>query len=148
MNLLEDSGLLGCKPSTVPMDPTLHLTKDLGKLLAHPTQYRELIGRLLYLTITRPDITFAVHQRSQFLSASTDIHLQAAHQVLRYLKNNPGQGLMYSSDTELCLNGFADADWGTCRNTRRSVTGLCIFLGTSLISWKSKKQSVVSRSST
>lgn len=83
MNLLEDSGLLGCKPSTVPMDPTLHLTKDLGKLLAHPTQYRELIGRLLYLTITRPDITFAVHQRSQFLSASTDIHLQAAHQVLR-----------------------------------------------------------------
>lgn len=148
LNLLEDSGLLGCKPSSVPMDPTLHLTKDLGKPLAHPTSYRELIGRLLYLTITRPDITFAVHQLSQFLSAPTDVHLQAAHKVLRYLKANPGQGLFYSASTELCLNAFADADWATCRDTRRSVTGFCVFLGTSLISWKSKKQSVVSRSST
>lgn len=65
LNLLEDYGLLGCKPSSVPMDPNLHLTKDFGKLL--PTQYRELIGRLLYLCITRPDISFAVHQLSQYL---------------------------------------------------------------------------------
>lgn len=89
-----------------------------------------------------------MHQLSQFLSAPTDIHLQAAHKVLRYLKNNPGQGLMFNADTKLCLNGFADADWGTCKETRRSITGFCIYLGTSLISWKSKKQSVVSRSST
>lgn len=64
LNLLEDYGLLGCKPSSIPMDHTLHLTKDLGKLLSTPTQYRELIGRLLYLCIIRPDITFAVHQLS------------------------------------------------------------------------------------
>ncbi|CAA7015607.1 unnamed protein product [Microthlaspi erraticum] len=124
LNLLEDAGLLGCKPSSVPMDPSL------------------------YLTITRPDITFAVHQLSQFLSAPTNTHLQAAHKVLRYLKNNPGQGLMFKAETELCLIGFADADWGTCKETRRSVTGFCVYLGTSLISWKSKKQSVVSRNST
>lgn len=130
------------------MDPNLHLTKDLGKLLPTPTQYRELIGRLLYLCITRPDITFAVHQLSQYLSAPTDVHYQAALKVLRYLKNNPGQGLMYASDNDLCLNAFADADWATCKDTRRSVTGFCIFLGNSLISWKSKKQAVVSRSST
>ncbi|XP_019100930.1 PREDICTED: uncharacterized protein LOC109132925 [Camelina sativa] len=91
-NLLEDAGLLGCKPSSIPMDPNLRLTKDMGTLLSSPTSYRELIGRLLYLTITRPDITFAVHQLSQFISAPTDIHLQAAHKVLRYLKQNPGQG--------------------------------------------------------
>lgn len=148
LNLLEDYGLLGCKPSSIPMDPTLHLTKDLGKLLSSPTQYRELIGRLLYLCITRPDITFAVHQLSQFLSAPTDIHYQAALKVLHYLKTNPGQGLMYAADSTLCLNAFADADWAVCKDTRRSVTGFCVYLGSSLISWKSKKQSVVSRSST
>ncbi|KAG7599412.1 Reverse transcriptase RNA-dependent DNA polymerase [Arabidopsis suecica] len=147
-NLLEDAGLLACKPSTVPMDPTMHLTKEMGTPIPNPTSYRELVGRLLYLTITRPDITFAVHQLSQFLSAPTNIHLQAAHKVLRYIKGNPGLGLMYPANTEICLNGFADADWGTCKDSRRSVTGFCIYLGTSLISWKSKKQSVVSRSST
>ena len=148
LNLLEDAGLLGCKPSTIPMDPSLHMSKDLGTPLPNPTEYRELIGRLLYLTITRMDITFAVHQLSQFLSAPTDIHLQAAHKVLRYLKGNPALGLFYPADTELCINAFADADWATCKDTRRSVTGFCVFLGTSLVSWKSKKQSVVSRSST
>ncbi|XP_048623391.1 uncharacterized mitochondrial protein AtMg00810-like [Brassica napus] len=148
LNLLEDSGLLGCKPSSIPMDPTLHLTKDLGKPLVDAKVYRELIGRLLYITITRPNITFAVHQLSQFLSAPTDVHLQAAHKVLRYLKNNPGQGLMYSTSSELCLNTFADADCATCKETRRSITGFCVYLGSSLISWKSKKQAVVNRSST
>jgi len=147
-NLLEDVGLSGCKPSSIPMDPNLHLTKEMGTLLPNATSYRELVGRLLYLCITRPDITFAVHTLSQFLSAPTDIHMQAAHKVLRYLKGNPGQGLMYSASSELCLNGFSDADWGTCKDSRRSVTGFCIYLGTSLITWKSKKQSVVSRSST
>lgn len=75
------------------MDPSLHLTKDMGVPLPNPTSYCELIGRLLYLTITRPDITFAVHQLSQFISAPSDIHLQAAHKVLRYIKSNPGQGI-------------------------------------------------------
>lgn len=75
-NLLEDACLLGCKPSSIPMDPNLHLTRDMGTPLSNPTSYRELIGHLLYLTITR--LTFAVHQLSQFLSAPSDIHLQAA----------------------------------------------------------------------
>lgn len=144
--MLEDVGLLGCKPSYIPMDPTLHLNTEIGTLLPNPTTYRELIGRLLYLTITRPDITFDVHQLSQFLSAPSDIHLQAAHKVLRYIKNNYGQGLMYKANIELCLNGFTDADWANFKDTRRSVTGFCIYLGDSRISWKSKKQAVVSRS--
>ena len=147
-NLLEDAGLTECKPSSIPMDPTVHLTKEMGTLLPNATKYRELIGRLLYLCITRPDIIFAVNHLSQFLSAPTDIHLQAAYKVLRYIKSNPGQGLFYPADNELCLNGFADADWGTCKDTRSSVTGFCVYLGNSLISWKSKKQNVVSRSST
>ncbi|XP_019101903.1 PREDICTED: uncharacterized protein LOC109133340 [Camelina sativa] len=145
MNLLE-AGFLGCKPSNVPMDPNLHLTKDMGTRWTNPKSYRELIGRMFYLTITRPDITFVVHQLSQFISAPTDIHLQAAHKVLRYIKGNTCQGLMYAADTKLCINAFADADWGACRDTRRSVSGFCSYLGHSLISWRSKKQHVASRS--
>ncbi|KAG7564974.1 Reverse transcriptase domain [Arabidopsis suecica] len=91
LDLLSDTGLLGCKPKSVPMDPKVNLTKDTGTLLEDGRPFRELIGRLLYLCITRPDITFAVHKLSQFLSCPTDIHLHAAHDILKYLKNNPGQ---------------------------------------------------------
>ncbi|CAA7042927.1 unnamed protein product [Microthlaspi erraticum] len=148
LNLLSDAGLLGCKPSSVPMDPTVKLTKDSGTALSDPTSYRALVGRLLYLTITRPDITFAVHCLSQFMHFPTDVHLAAAHKILRYLKNNTDQGLFYSASSPICLNAFSDADWGTDTESRRSITGYCVYLGKSLITWKSKKQDVVSRSST
>lgn len=103
-------GMLACKPCYVPMNPIVHLSKDSGTLLDNETPYRELIGRLLYLSITRPDITFVVNKLSQFLSCPTDIHLAAAHRVLRYIKANPGQGLFFTADSELCLNAFADVD--------------------------------------
>ncbi|KAL9840999.1 putative RNA-directed DNA polymerase [Arabidopsis thaliana] len=148
LDLLEDAGLLACKPSVVPMDPYVTLSKDTGVPLVSATPFRELIGRLLYLTITRPDIAYAVHKLSQFIQAPTDVHLQAAHRILKYLKGSPGQGLFYSATTDLCINAFADADWGTCPDSRRSVSGICVYLGTSLISWKSKKQQVARRSST
>ena len=148
LDLLENAGLLACKPASVPMDPYVHLSSDDGVPLLSATPYRELIGHLLYLTITRPDITFVIHKLSQFLQKPTDVHLNAAHRVLKYLKGNPGQGLFYSSSSELCLNAFADADWASCRDTRISTTGYCVYLGTSLICWRSQKQKVASRSST
>lgn len=148
LDILSSTGMLACKPVSVPMDPSVHLRKDTGTLLPSAKPYRELIGRLLYLTIARPDITFSVNYLSQFLSCPTDVHLQAAHRVLRYLKSNPGQGLFYSVDSDICLNAFADADWATCPDSRHSISGFCVYLGKSLINWKSKKQQTVSRSST
>ncbi|CAA7054923.1 unnamed protein product [Microthlaspi erraticum] len=148
LDILTPTGLLDCKPASVPMDPTLRLRKDTGTPLASSNPFRELIGRLLYLTITRSDITFAVNNLSQFLSCPTDIHLQAAHRILHYIKANPAQGLFYSADSEVCLNAFTDADYATCPDSRRSVTGYMVYLGKSLITWKSKKQQTVSRSST
>lgn len=148
LDLLSNAGYLDCKPRSVPMDPKISLNNTSGVPLTDAKPYRELIGRLLYLTLTRPDITYAVNRLSQFLSCPTDLHMQAVYNILKYLKTNPGQGLFYSANTDICLNAFSDADWGTCTDTRRSISGICVFLGTSLITWKSKKQDRASGSST
>jgi hypothetical protein len=147
LDLLSDSGLLGAKPCSTPMQPYLQLHKTSGTILSKPTAYRRLIGRLLYLTHSRPEIAYAVSKLSQFLSTPTNEHMLACLHVLRYLKNNPGKGLFFSSSSSLAVKGFCDSDWASCPDTRRSTTGYCFFIGTSPVSWKSKKQNVVSRSS-
>jgi hypothetical protein len=101
----------------------------------------------LYLTTTRPDITLATQQLSQFLIAPTTTHYNAACRVLRYLKANPGYGLLFPRNLEVQILGYADADWAGCVDTRKSTYGYCFFMGSSLISWKAKKQQIVARSS-
>ncbi|KAG7581709.1 Reverse transcriptase RNA-dependent DNA polymerase [Arabidopsis suecica] len=147
LELLTSTGMLACKPSSIPMTPNLKLSKLDGVLLEDRELYRSLVGRLMYLTITRPDITFAVNKLCQFSSAPRTTHLNAVYKVLQYIKGTVGQGLFYSADPDLTLKGFADADWGTCPDSRRSTTGFTMFVGSSLISWRSKKQPTISRSS-
>ncbi|XP_061336489.1 uncharacterized mitochondrial protein AtMg00810-like [Gastrolobium bilobum] len=147
LNILQDSGSLGCKPQSTPMEANLKLSSDSGELLSDPTSYRRIIGKLLYLTITRPDLSFAVNKLSQYMSAPRVPHMLAVQRILAYLKCTAGKGLLFSANSSVQLNAFSDSDWATCPDSRRSVTGYCIFLGDSLISWKSKKQSTVSRSS-
>ncbi|KAK4395882.1 Retrovirus-related Pol polyprotein from transposon RE2 [Sesamum angolense] len=129
----------------------LFTIKDLGSKLASPLsdpeKYRRLIRRLLYLGFTRPDLSFAVQQLSQFLQHPTDQHWPAALHVVRYLKGSLATGLFFPSSNNLQLVAYTDADWGSCVDTRHSITGFCVFLGSSLISWKTKKQNTVSRSS-
>lgn len=148
LEMLEETGLLACKPYYIPMDPSFKLCLDSPEpVLEHPETYRRLVGKLMYLTVTRPDITFAVTKLCQFLSSPKNSHLQAAFKILHYLKGTIGLGLFYSADSDLILKGFTYADWATCPDTRRSTSGYCMFLGPSLISWKSKKQQIVSHSS-
>ncbi|KAG6394760.1 hypothetical protein SASPL_145350 [Salvia splendens] len=128
MDLINDAGLLGCKPSTTPMDPTKKLQLDSGSLLENSSKYRRLIGRLLYLCITRPDITYAVHKLSQYVSKPCVDHWNAAEKILRYLKRTPAHGLFFSSCSKPALSIFSDADWAACPDTRKSMTGYCLFL--------------------
>ncbi|CAL1406923.1 unnamed protein product [Linum trigynum] len=147
LELITDAGYIEAKGCLSPVDCNLKLTATQGEALPDPTVYRRLIGKLHYLTITRPDITYAVQQLAQFQGTPTVEHLQAAHRVIRYLKHTPGQGLIFRTDSKLELSGFCDADWASCPDSRKSLTGYCTFLGTSLITWKTKKQTTVSRSS-
>ncbi|KAI3746928.1 hypothetical protein L6452_09370 [Arctium lappa] len=148
LKLLEDDGLLASKPSKTPMDPNVLLNDRDGDVLEDTSQYKRLIGRLLYLTMTRPDISFVVHKLSQFVSSPRTPHLKVARHLLCYLKQNPGHGVLFSTNSSYKIQTYRDSDWGNCIDSRLLVMGYCIFLGDSLISWKSKKQLIVSRSST
>ncbi|XP_019195815.1 PREDICTED: uncharacterized protein LOC109189657 [Ipomoea nil] len=147
LEILQENGFLDAKPTSTPVTTSQKLSSLEGTALAKPEDFRRLVGKLLYLTNTRLEISFAVQQLSQFVDKPMDTHLMAAHRVLRYLKGSPGKGLFYPSHSQLKLQGFSDSDWATCSETRKSITGYCIFVGESLISWKTKKQVTVSRSS-
>jgi len=147
LELLDDAGLLACKPALVPMMSNFKPEISVDTLLPDPTSYRRLIGRLIYLTNTRPDLCFSVHKLNQYLASPHQSHSDAALHILRYVKGCPGKGLFFSSTNDLKLTAFSDSDWAACLDTRKSITGYCVFLGPSLISWKFKKQPTISRSS-
>ncbi|XP_026441917.1 uncharacterized protein LOC113341143, partial [Papaver somniferum] len=119
-----------------------------GKLFGDVTKYRSLVGALQYLSMTRPDITYAVNQVSRFMHSPTEDHFMAVKRILRYLKGTLGKGLFLPSTAAPTLLAYSDADWGGTPDDSTSTSGSCVFLGTNLISWSSKKQPTVSKSST
>lgn len=146
LDLLQDTGMLGCKPHNTPMDANISLSQE-GDGLCDQKEYKRLVGRLLHLCITRPNLTYAMHKLSQFVSKPYSHHMAATQRVLRYIKGTAGNGLLVPSVSDLELKVFADAVWASCLDTRCSVTGFCTFLGDSILAWRSKKQSIASRSS-
>jgi len=147
-DLVARSGISDNRTATTPMDLHLQLRPSDGPPLQDPSRYRHIVGSLVYLTITRPDIAHAVHILSQFVAAPTSVHYGHLLRVLRYLRGTADRCLFYDRDSPLQLHAYSDATWASDPVERRSVTGYCILLGSSPIAWKSKKQSAISRSST
>lgn len=147
LDIIAETGLLGAKPASTPLEQNHRLGLATGGFITNPDQYRRLVGRLIYLCFTRPELSYCVHILSQFMQKPREEHWEAALRVVRFLKGSPGQGILLQKDSDLKLYGWCDSDWAGCPLTRRSLTGWFVLLGQSPISWKTKKQHTVSRSS-
>jgi hypothetical protein len=147
-DLISRAGITNSKIVDTPIEYNNRLNTHDREPLPNATLYRQLVGSLVYLTVTRPDISYAVHIVSQFMATSRSLHYATVLRILRYLKGTLFHGLHFSSQSSLTLQAYSDADWVGDPTDRRSTTGYCFLLGDSLISWRSKKQSVVARSST
>lgn len=147
-DILAKGNMIDAKPVFTPMSTSCSLTSDVDTLNCDPSSYRSIIGSLHYLSITRPDVAFAVNKLSQHMQAPSVIHMQALKRVLRYLKQTIAHGLHLTRTKNLSLTAFCNADWGGDTVDRKSTGAYIVYLGPNAISWSCKKQSTVARSST
>ena len=128
------------------MSSSTKLNVDSSGVEVSSTLYRSIIGSLLYLTTSRPDIAFSVGVYTRYQAAPKESHLTAVKQIIRYVNGTPDYGLWYSKDSNVCLAGYLDAEWAGSVDDRKSTLGGCFYLGNNLVSWMSKKQNSVSLS--
>ena len=146
-DILERAGMANCKPVSTPADAKAKASSSDGEPFSDASWYRSMAGALQYLTLTRPDIAYAVQQVCLHMHAPRDCHAAMLKRVLRYLKGTVEFGLHLHAATSPTLIAYTDADWAGCPDTRRSTSGFCVYLGDALVSWSSKRQNTVSRSS-
>jgi reverse transcriptase-like protein len=146
LDLLAETGMLGCKPANTPIVVNHGLQTVEGGEAADREQYQKLVGKLIYLSHTRPDIAYAVGVMSRFMHQPQIQHMEAALRILRYLKRTPGKGIMFGRHGHLNIHAFTDADWAGDRDSRKSTSGYFTLVGGNLVTWKSKKQKVVALS--
>ncbi|KAJ9541629.1 hypothetical protein OSB04_028135 [Centaurea solstitialis] len=144
--MLKKFDLTSCTPMKTPMAPPLSLDKDSKGKPVDVTLYRGMIGSLLYLTASRPDIMYSTCLCARYQAEPKESHLTAVKRIFRYLKGTPNMGLWYSKDSGFDLTAYSDSDFAGCKIDRKSTTGGCHLLGGKLVSWTSKKQNSVSTS--
>jgi hypothetical protein len=145
-DILNKFGMKDAKPIQTPMGTNVHLDLDTGGKSIDQKVYRSMIGSLLYLCASRPDIMLSVCMCARFQADPKEDHLTAVKRILRYLVYTPKFGLWYPRGSTFYLIGYSDADWAGCKINRKSTSGTCQFLGRSLVSWASKKQNSIALS--
>ncbi|GJZ92352.1 putative RNA-directed DNA polymerase [Tanacetum coccineum] len=146
--ILKKFDLVNVKTAITPMETKVALTKDEEAVDVDVHLYRSMIGSLMYLTASRPDIMYAVCVCSRFQVTPKTSHLNAVKRIFKYLKGKPHLGLWYPRESPFDLEAFSDSDYGGSNLDRKSTTGGCQFLGQRLISWQCKKQTIVATSTT
>jgi hypothetical protein len=146
-DLLKKHNMLASKPAKSPSCPNTRLSFHEGDPLPNPHGYRSLVGALHYLTFTRPDISFSVHQVCQYMSALTIVHLTAAKRILRYLQGTLNHCIAFTP-SPLHLSAYTNANWSGDPDDKCSTSGYLVYIGSNPITWSAKKQPTVSRSST
>jgi hypothetical protein len=131
--------MLECKSLNTTMETKLKLLVDTSSELIDAMLYKQIIGSLMYLMNTRPDICFAVNTLSQFMVEPRRVHSIAAKHVMRYLKGTLEFGLSYNGDHDFRLSVYTDSDWVRSVSDRKITSGCCFSLGSAMISWKSRK---------
>jgi len=144
LDILDRANMINCNPVSTPIDTKAKMSATKGSLISNPSDYRSIAGALQYLTLTRPDITYAVQQICFFMHAPREPHLQLIKRLLRYVRGTVQHGLHILRSSSLELTAYSDADCAGCPDTRRSTSGYCIFYGDNLVSWSSKRQHTVS----
>ena len=146
-DILARANMQDCKPIKTPMASDYSLSK-VGTLFDDPTLFRQIVGALQYLTLTRPDLSFCVNKVCWFMHAPTADHWAAVKRILRYLQLTCDDGLFISKSPKSTVQIFSDSDWAGCLDNRKSTGSYLLYLGNNLLSWSSKKQPTVARSST
>ena len=147
-NIVKKFGLNSKKHASTPISSSTKLNVDSSGVEVSPTLYRSIIGSLLYLTTSRPDIAFSIGVHARYQATLKESHLIAVKRIIRYINGTPDYGLWYSKDSNACLAGYSDEDWACSVDDRKSTSGGCFYLGNNLVSWMSKKQNSVSFSTT
>ncbi|KAM7516070.1 hypothetical protein LguiA_005653 [Lonicera macranthoides] len=144
--ILKKFNMEGCKPNATPMNQKEKFCSEDGAEKVDERLYRSLIGCLMYLTATRPDIMHAVSLLSRYMHCASEIHFQSAKRILRYVKGTIDYGVRFSQVKNFSLHGYSDSDWAGCVDDMRSTSGYCFSFGSGIFSWCSKKQEVIAQS--
>ncbi|RVX20052.1 Retrovirus-related Pol polyprotein from transposon RE2 [Vitis vinifera] len=148
LDLLQETGMSGCQPVNTPIVEGLKLCVESNQVSIDKERYQRLVGRLMYLAHTRPDLAYALSVVSQYMHNPREQHMNAVMRILRYLKNAPGKGILFAKNVNhQSIEVYIDVDWAGAVDDMRSTSGYFTFVGGNIVTWKSKKQNVVACSS-